>query len=26
MLTDEREETPRKSDFIFEGGLKSFVK
>ena len=26
MLTDEREETPRKSDFMFEGGLKSFVK
>ena len=26
MLTDERGETPRKSDFIFEGGLKSFVK
>ena len=25
MLTDEREETPRKSDFIFEGGLNSFV-
>ena len=24
-ITDEREETPRKSDFIFEGGLKSFV-
>ena len=26
ILTDEREETPKKSDFIFEGGLNSFVK